>query len=228
MQAKIRLITRLLCFFSVLVLMESCALFKSRPAKTERKTEGASTSPFFDNIVVALKPSIEPVIERDVTIKPIEEVSVANYISGIEGIEHVPALLFRYAVLMDVEVENLKNKKLIEYIHQWWGVPYRIGGYSMSGIDCSAFTQLLTSETYGLKLPRTSREQANQCVEISKDLLREGDLVFFKTGRGISHVGLYLSNNKFVHASTSMGVVISDLNELYWDKRFVKAGRILN
>ncbi|MFN5423290.1 MAG: C40 family peptidase, partial [bacterium] len=86
----------------------------------------------------------------------------------------------------------------------------------------------LASETFGIKLPRTSQEQANQCIEISKDQLKEGDLVFFKTGRGISHVGLYLSNNKFVHASTSAGVVISDLNELYWDKRFVKAGRVFN
>jgi lipoprotein Spr len=65
-------------------------------------------------------------------------------------------------------------------------------------------------------------------MEIPKTELREGDFVFFNTGRGISHVGLYLSNNKFVHASTSVGVVISDLNELYWNRRFTKAGRVIN
>ena len=64
--------------------------------------------------------------------------------------------------------------------------------------------------------------------EISKESLQEGDLVFFHQRKGISHVGMYLSNNKFVHASTSMGVIISDLNEPYWTKRFVKAGRIIN
>ena len=148
--------------------------------------------------------------------------------TGLDGIEHIPPLIFKYAVLMDVEVEHINNRKLIEYIHQWWGVPYRIGGAAMSGIDCSAFMQVLALEAYGLKLPRTSREQANQCMEISKTELREGDFVFFNTGRGISHVGLYLSNNKFVHASTSVGVVISDLNELYWNRRFIKAGRISN
>jgi len=67
-----------------------------------------------------------------------------------------------------IEVEKLTNKKLIEYVHQWWAVPYRIGGNSKEGIDCSAFVQGLTSEAYGLSLPRTSREQADFCKEISK------------------------------------------------------------
>jgi lipoprotein Spr len=106
-------------------------------------------------------------------------------------------------------------------------VPYRIGGNSKEGIDCSAFVQGLSSEAFGLTLPRTSREQADFCKEISKQDLKEGDLVFFAAGRSISHVGMYISNNKFVHASTSMGVVISDLDEAYWSRRFVKAGRLL-
>jgi lipoprotein Spr len=75
-------------------------------------------------------------------------------------------------------------------------------------------------------LPRTSREQAAYCKEIQKEELKEGDLVFFNTGRGISHVGLYMANNKFVHASTSMGVVISSLDEPYWKRRYVKSGRL--
>jgi lipoprotein Spr len=142
------------------------------------------------------------------------------------GIEYIPPVVFRYAVLLDIEVEKLNNRKLIEYVHQWWGVPYRIGGNSMEGIDCSGFVKGIAAEAYGLTLPRTSREQADQSNEISKDQLKEGDLVFFSQGRSISHVGMYISNNKFVHASTSMGVVISDLDEPYWKRRFVRAGRI--
>lgn len=224
-RGSIVLITNWLCFFSAMAVLNSCALFKPMTPKPVSK----NNSPFFDNIVVALNPTASETGESDMSmINFHEDKSDVSYMTGLQGIEHVPPLLFRYAVLMNVEVEKLSNRKLIEHIHQWWGVPYRIGGSSTAGIDCSAFTQVLASATYGVKLPRTSQEQANICVEISKDQLKEGDLVFFKTGRGISHVGLYLSNNKFVHASTSAGVVISDLNELYWDKRFVKAGRILN
>jgi lipoprotein Spr len=150
-----------------------------------------------------------------------------GYLNDLQGIEYIPPVVFRYAVLLNIEVEKLTNKKLIEYVHLWWAVPYRIGGNSKEGIDCSAFVQGLTNEAFGISLPRTSREQADFCKEISKPDLKEGDLVFFGSGRSISHVGMYISNNKFVHASTSMGVVISDLDEAYWSRRFVKAGRLL-
>lgn len=224
-RGSIVLITKWLCFFSAMAVLNSCALFKPMTPKPVSK----NNSPFFENVVVTLKPTASQPGTIDLpAINLLEDKTNVDYMTGLEGIEHVPPLIFRYAVLMDVEVEKLSNRKLIEHIHQWWGVPYRIGGSSTAGIDCSAFTQVLASETYGVKLPRTSQEQANRCIQISKDELKEGDLVFFRTGRGISHVGLYLSNNKFVHASTSVGVVISDLNELYWDKRFVKAGRVLN
>jgi len=127
-----------------------------------------------------------------------------------------------------VEVEHINDNKLYESITKWWRAPYKLGGTSLNGIDCSAFVKELYSEDYSLKLPRIASDQANFSREVSKENLKEGDLVFFNTQKGISHVGLYLSNNKFVHASTSMGVIISDLNEPYWNKRFVKAGRIIN
>jgi lipoprotein Spr len=84
----------------------------------------------------------------------------------------------------------------------------------------------LASDAFAVQLPRTSRKQAAFCTDIDKNQLQEGDLVFFNTLGGISHVGLYINNNKFVHASTSNGVIISDLDEPYWQRRFVKAGRI--
>ena len=123
-------------------------------------------------------------------------------------------------------MEKLTNRKLIDFVDQWWGVPYRIGGTTKSGIDCSGFVRGLVAETYGLDLPRSSREQAQYCKRIEKSQVKEGDLVFFSSGRHISHVGMYLTNNKFVHASTSMGVIISDLDEPYWKRRYSYAGRL--
>lgn len=129
---------------------------------------------------------------------------------------------------MDVAVEELTSGQVLPFIDEWYGTPYRLGGNSKSGIDCSAFSLLFASSIYGLSLPRTSREQKEVTLGIEKSELREGDLVFFSTrkGRPVSHVGIYLRNNKFVHASTSSGVMISDLGEAYWGPRYVGAGRI--
>jgi lipoprotein Spr len=219
--------SQILFFICVAGLLQSCALFKASPIK---KTVSRN-SPFFDDISISLNPKgpkADPSPDRsNAVIGFIEDKSEMGYLNDLQGIEYIPPVVFRYAVLLDIEVEKLTNKKLIEHVHQWWAVPYRIGGNSKEGIDCSAFVQGLASEAYGLTLPRTSREQANFCKEISKQDLKEGDLVFFASGRSISHVGMYISNNKFVHASTSMGVVISDLDEAYWSRRFVKAGRLL-
>jgi lipoprotein Spr len=79
---------------------------------------------------------------------------------------------------------------------------------------------------YGIDVPRTAREQYDFSAHIKDGDLQEGDLVFFKSGHNISHVGLYLANNKFVNASTSGGVTISDLNDAYWSKRYAGAGRV--
>ena len=220
-----RMIARVLYLFLTVILLGSCSLFKP-VARTE---SNKLSSPFMDNIVVSLnaKQRYEKASERANVNHDIADRPSNNYLTGLQGIEFASPLSFHYALLLDVDVEKIKNEKLFEYITQWWAVPYRIGGTGMNGIDCSAFVKGITTEAFSINLPRTSREQADYSSTISKEQLREGDLVFFNTGGGISHVGMYLSNNKFVHASTSMGVVISDLNETYWNKRFVKAGRIL-
>jgi lipoprotein Spr len=127
--------------------------------------------------------------------------------------------------MMDVEVEALDNESLYRYIGEWWGTPYRMGGDSRKGIDCSAFVQGLMSTVYGVSVPRVAREQKEQCERIQPENLQEGDLVFFNTRGGVSHVGIYLHNNHFVHASTSGGVTVSSLEESYWKQRFLGAGR---
>jgi lipoprotein Spr len=132
---------------------------------------------------------------------------------------------FRYAILIDVEVESLKNRRLYDYIGEWWGTPYRLGGDGRSGIDCSAFVKGLQSAVYGLSVPRVTTDQQKACRPVAEPDRREGDILFFRTGDGVMHVGVYLQNHRFVHASTSRGVVIDDMRSDYWRKAYLGTGR---
>jgi lipoprotein Spr len=143
------------------------------------------------------------------------------------NIEKADWLQLKYAIVMDAAVETLTNISLFRKIDEWWGTKYCMGGSTKSCIDCSAFSVVVMREVYGVNLPRTAQEQYNQSVHIALEDLKEGDLVFFHTtGRDISHVGIYLANNKFLQASTSGGVTITDLNDKYWQPRFKGAGRV--
>lgn len=139
-------------------------------------------------------------------------------------------LQVKYGILLNSVAEKLTNITLLQVMDKWWGTRYCLGGSTENCIDCSAFTQLISREVYGLSLPRTAQEQFDASEIIDRDELKEGDLVFFHT-RGkksaISHVGIYLMNNKFVHASTSNGVSISDLDESYWKSKFRGGGRMV-
>lgn len=142
------------------------------------------------------------------------------------NVEKADLLQIKYAIMMDVPVEQLNDLPLLQQIDHWWGTRYCLGGDDENCIDCSAFTQTLLHNVYGIDVPRTAREQYDFSTHIKDDELQEGDLVFFKSGHRISHVGLYLVNNKFVNASTSGGVTISDLNDAYWSKKYAGAGRV--
>jgi cell wall-associated NlpC family hydrolase len=153
--------------------------------------------------------------------------SVANNTSSSFNIEKADWLQIKYAIITDMPVEQLNNLPLLQQIDHWWGTRYCMGGNDENCIDCSAFTQIILRNVYGVEVPRTAHEQYDFSTHIKDDELREGDLVFFKSGRNISHVGLYLANNKFVNASTSGGVTISDLNDAYWSKKYAGAGRVI-
>jgi lipoprotein Spr len=141
------------------------------------------------------------------------------------NIENSSGLQFKYSVITNAPVEELVNLNLLNYIEEWYGVPYRYGGSTKTGVDCSAFSMGLMASAFGVPIPRTVREQYERTERVEKIALQQGDLVFFNTTGGISHVGIYLVNNKFVHASTSSGVMISDLEEDYYSRKYVGAGR---
>lgn len=141
------------------------------------------------------------------------------------AIERCSSLQFKYALLLDIEVESITNSALFSFVEDWWGTRYRYGGKTKSGIDCSAFTGTLMSFVFGFALPRTARDQYAACDKIQKEDLKEGDLVFFNTRGGISHVGVYLANGYFTHSSTHGGVTISSLDDNYYSKRFISGGR---
>lgn len=129
--------------------------------------------------------------------------------------------------IMGVALSATSNMKLFNFVHDWIGTPYRFGGSSRKGIDCSAFTKQLYSDVFNLTIRRSSRDIFSMVNPVSKDDLKEGDLVFFKIhSRRISHVGIYLGNNRFAHAS-SRGVAISSLDDAYYSRYFFKGGRML-
>jgi lipoprotein Spr len=140
-------------------------------------------------------------------------------------IEAFSPLQYKYAMMMDVDVESLKNVSLLSFIDDWFGTRYRYGGTTKRGIDCSALTGALLLAVYGFNLPRTAREQYEATEHVGKNDLKEGDLVFFNTRGGVSHVGVYLENDYFVQAS-SHGVKISSLDDHYYAKRFICGGRV--
>ncbi len=121
--------------------------------------------------------------------------------------------------------------RLREAVEPWRGTPYKLGGTTKLGVDCSAFVQAVFDEVYRMDLPRTAEMQEGLGARIDRRELRTGDLVFFRTqGMGplfrSRHVGVYLGNGEFAHASGSQGVTVSRLDNRYWNKKYAGARRL--
>ena len=129
--------------------------------------------------------------------------------------------------LTEEEKITKRSIALLErYLKKWKSVKYRLGGSSRRGIDCSAFVQQAFKRQFNVLLPRNTYGQVKRGKTIPKNKLKTGDLVFFKTSSRVRHVGIYINNNKFIHASSSKGVTKSSLNNIYWSKKYWKAKRI--
>lgn len=223
----------LLVIISGVVALSSCSSLRKMNSKDASMSKPAAKKnasqkiTFLDNIEVRPGQMItsqhktsglsnSPVVYAESKLKPTNS-----------NIEKADWLQLKYAIIMDAAVETLSNVDLLRKIDEWWGTKYCMGGSTKNCIDCSAFTSVIMRDVYNVVLPRTAQEQYDQSEHIALEDLKEGDLVFFHTsGRAISHVGVYIANNKFLQASTSGGVTITDLNDKYWQPRFRGAGRV--
>ena len=201
---------RLYLLLAALVLW-SCKTTQPLPEKKKTTTKN-NTSPV--NVV------FEELEETDVKK---EEISVAEPTLSKEELE----LKTKYAELLEASPKELEIVELYAFIDEWVGVKYKYGGTTKKGVDCSGFTNLLYNNVFKKELPRSSSDIAAVAKSVSKKELSEGDFVFFSIrSKKVDHVGIYLTNNRFVHASTSKGVIISNLEHPYYAKYFKKGGRL--
>jgi len=218
-------------YSTMIVLLASCASLKTAftgnqgTASTNNSTAVKKETKFLDPIDMPAESS-KGVKEEKKSVAKKETSTTRSSTHRESDAENLSARQVKYAVLLNTPAEEVKNAKMFDFIDDWYGTPYHLGGTTKKGVDCSAFSQFLFASVYGLNIPRTAREQYNSTSRISRTQLTEGDLIFFNTRGGISHVGVYLQNNKFVHASTSGGVMISDIFDEYWAKKFVGVGRL--
>ena len=138
--------------------------------------------------------------------------------------------LAQAALRLDMDIELKDNHRLYIESAQWIGVPYRTGGTSKRGVDCSGLTSNIYRAVYHKYLERSSdRQRTENCRKVRKGKLEEGDLVFFHNGRDkrrATHVGIYLKDGHFIHASTSQGVIVSQLDEPYYKRCWMQGGRV--
>lgn len=123
------------------------------------------------------------------------------------------------------DAQAVRGALLAQHSH-WQGVPYRLGGETRRGLDCSAFVQLTFRDLFGISLPRQTSSQREAGKLIALEQVAAGDLLFFRTGAADRHVGMYIGGGRFLHVSTSSGVMISSMDEGYWRARLSRVVRI--
>ena len=206
---------------------KSLGKLTSKDQSSATKVQGSSSSMprgFLDNLAVL--PGEVKLAGVKVTAPPVAPANTQTLLY-----DAALSLPNKYANLLGVAPTDLTNTLLLSQMEKWFGTQYCFGGSTDSCIDCSSFTQVILRDVYNVKIPRNSQQQFDASTKIEVENLKEGDLVFFNTVSAsmiITHVGVYVCNNKFVHASTSKGVTINDLSERYFAKAFRGAGRFIN
>lgn len=205
----------------ILLILSACSSSNTeRYGKETKQEEPKRNSIRFtsadDSMIVDLNldlkdPSDLPSIEPEIEISKVLGTGIRNENYDVPGFDYT----------------TIKEQMLMEVI-KYLGTPYKYGGTTKNGIDCSAFTQLLYKDVFKIDLQRSARLQFNQGREVSdKDELQFGDLVFFNTRKRVKpgHVGLYIGENLFAHASSEKGVTISSIDYDYYSRRFMGARR---
>lgn len=192
---------RMAMLLSVVVLFAGCETIRAFMARDLEEEDFVIGQLYVDELVVET-----PVIAAPVKVEPAKAKSTNA---------------------LGLEYSADDNAALYEAINSWLGVPYRYGGTDRSGIDCSAFVGTIYRDVYGVALHRSSNEMLADVKLVSRDKLREGDILFFTNSKGkVSHVGIYLKDGLFAHASTSNGVSVSRVDDTYWSNHFYKGGRV--
>jgi hypothetical protein len=135
-----------------------------------------------------------------------------------------PAYSTQRAELSDIYL----RQSLLRYYNRWQGTPYRFGGNSRYGVDCSGFVHIAFRDALGVKVPRSTQLLSNIRHHIPFRQLAAGDILIFKTSRTNLHTGIYVGNNQFIHASKSRGVILSDFSNPYWAKTYKKSVRVID
>lgn len=184
---------------------------------TEQTPESVSTTSF-DTLTIDDNDDIAEYLDQDDIPEESSSYSISDVMKKLEKTNDLSA------------EQTTAREKLIMEIIKYLDTPYKYGGSTLNGIDCSAFTQSVYQDALNINLNRTAREQFTQGKVISKDELQFGDLVFFNTRRRVKpgHVGIYIGDGLFAHASSKGGVMISSLDENYYSKRFMGARRVVD
>ena len=131
------------------------------------------------------------------------------------------------SAVLGFRLSGSEDPVLLWEVTSWMGTPYRFGGSSRQGADCSGFVQQVYRSVYDYPLPRNAAEMARYSRRVGQRRLSDGDMVFFRTKRRkISHVGIYLGQGYFIHVSTSRGVMVNHLDEPYYSRTFAYGGRV--
>lgn len=153
--------------------------------------------------------------------------AVSAQTDSLTAVHKNDSLLRVYYSGFGLNYDSAASPLLYREIKSWIGTRYKYAGHSKQGIDCSGFVAAMYRSAYGKTLSGGSRDLYPQVDTVSRKNLREGDILFFKIRRGqVSHVGVYLGNDKFAHASVHSGVIISDLKEDYYRKYYFTGGRL--
>jgi cell wall-associated NlpC family hydrolase len=196
-------------------MLEGCSgsspRFGRKEKNTSRTETGSTHGPRF-----ASKEAEEEIKENDK--KP-----------DAKEVEHVTRGTRDFRKEKNEALKPLDQSKMMREISKFMGVPYVLGGTGSDGMDCSGYTMTVYKNAIGKQLPRSSAEQSKLGRTVELADLKFGDLIFFNTtGENASHVGIYLGDDLFAHASVSFGVTISSLQSSYFAKRYESARRIVN